>query len=660
MLCVLLCAGHVFASCTEDNIDDNINNGSNNTEQPGEDDNGVASGPLTGSLEKVNWNSATFTGCLAVPADDIPFSQVMVCYSDAENFNINDAQKVSTTTFDADQKFTILVTDLKPSVKYKYCLLAEVKSEKTYGTVRDFTPKALAASGYTDLSATSSANCYIISQSGSYCFPVVRGNASSDWLVKTTESKVLWESFGTNIEPNVGDIIKSVNFEEGYISFDTANSFKEGNAVIAAKDASGIILWSWHIWLTDEPQGQEYYNNAGTMMDRNLGATSATPGDVGTLGLAYQWGRKDPFLDSSSSTITWPSPVTSNSSCGTIAYAIANPLTFIQYHKWDYEYVSRNYDWCYTGSSSVDYTRWTTSENPKSIYDPCPPGWRVPDGGEKGVWSKALGSSSYFEQLSLYDSANEGINFSGKFGAASTIWYPSTYGRNYENGKLFNNGEEGPDGYYWSASPFYQEDTHDYSVCELYFNSKGGVQPTALTSCAYGLPVRCIAISNSATNPDEEVGGDEPEAPAFAAGQYWIMGTKNGTTRAMQPLEDKNYGYASSIATVNGASFSDNVFTFEAVEGGFTIKDVNGKYYYQDAGTTFSTFNVGTDATKRGCVWIVTKNDDETYAVINAASGKHMRYAEGAYTSFGAFAQSEFNGSVAVELVAAVDALVLP
>ena len=188
----------------------------------------------------------------------------------------------------------------------------------------------------------------------------------------------------------------------------------------------------------------------------------------------------------------------------------------------------------------------------------------------------------------------------------------------------------------------------------------GGVQPTALTSCAYGLPVRCIAISNSATNPDEEVGGDEPEAPAFAAGQYWIMGTKNGTTRAMQPLEDKNYGYASSIATVNGASFSDNVFTFEAVEGGFTIKDVNGKYYYQDAGTTFSTFNVGTDATKRGCVWIVTKNDDETYAVINAASGKHMRYAEGAYTSFGAFAQSEFNGSVAVELVAAVDALVLP
>ena len=136
-----------------------------------------------------------------------------MCYSDAENFNINDAQKVSTTTFDADQKFTIIVTDLKPNVKYKYCLSAEVKSEKTYGTVQDFTPKAKGASGYTDLSATSSANCYIISQSGSYCFPVVRGNASSDWLDKTTESEVLWKSFGTNVEPNVGDIIKSVSKE---------------------------------------------------------------------------------------------------------------------------------------------------------------------------------------------------------------------------------------------------------------------------------------------------------------------------------------------------------------------------------------------------------------------------------------------------------------
>ena len=126
------------------------------------------------------------------------------------------------------------------------------------------------------------------------------------------------------------------------------------------------------------------------MMDRNLGATSATPGDVGALGLLYQWGRKDPFLGSSSissdieakSTGTWPSAVSSDSSNGTIAYATANPTTFITRN-------NSNYDWYYTGSGTNDNTRWTTSAATKSIYDPCPAGWRVPDGGSNGVWSKA-------------------------------------------------------------------------------------------------------------------------------------------------------------------------------------------------------------------------------------------------------------------------------
>ena len=56
----------------------------NDKTQPDKGDNGVTSGPLTGTLEKINWNSATFTGRLAVPSADIPFSQVTVCYSDAE------------------------------------------------------------------------------------------------------------------------------------------------------------------------------------------------------------------------------------------------------------------------------------------------------------------------------------------------------------------------------------------------------------------------------------------------------------------------------------------------------------------------------------------------------------------------------------------------
>lgn len=336
--------------------------------------------------------------------------------------------------------------------------------------------------GVVDLSENGTANSYIISAAGSYKFSTVKGN-SSESVGAVSSAEVLWESFGTDVTPNVGDLVKNVKYADGAISFDTPSAFKEGNAVIAAKDASGNILWSWHIWLTDQPEEQVYYNNAGTMMDRNLGATSATPGDVGALGLIYQWGRKDPFLGSSSissaieakSTGTWPSAVSSNSTNGTIEYATAYPTTFIKYN-------SSNYDWYYTGSSTTDNTRWTTSTATKSIYDPCPSGWRVPDGGNNGIWSKALGSSSDFKDALLYDSANEGMNFSGKFGSDQTIWYPASGFRSRFDGRLSYVGS----GYYWSASPYSR------ATYYLFFDSTGDVYPSSDTNRAYGHSVRCL------------------------------------------------------------------------------------------------------------------------------------------------------------------------
>ena len=350
--------------------------------------------------------------------------------------------------------------------------------------IKEGTGLGSSASNVVDLSADGkTANSYVVSEAGSYKFTPTKGN-SSEPVGSIASAEVLWETFGTDVTPNVGDLVKNVKYENGVISFETSLAYKEGNAVIAAKDASDTNLWSWHIWLTDQPQGQEYYNNACTMMDRNLGATSATPGDVGALGLLYQWGRKDPFLGSSSihydsmteanSTITWPSSVSSDSSNGTIAYATANPTTFIGYN-------TSNRDWYYTGSSSTDNTRWVTSESNKSIYDPCPSGWRVPDGGSNGVWSKALGSSSYFAYT--YDSTNKGMNFSGKFSSASIIWYPASGYRNYYDGSL---GDVGDDGYYWSASP------DNFSAYSLYFYYRCDVFPSYNYNRAYGLSVRCL------------------------------------------------------------------------------------------------------------------------------------------------------------------------
>ena len=293
---------------------------------------------------------------------------------------------------------------------------------------------------------------------------------------------VLWESYGTSAKPTIGSIINNTSYNGNTISFFTPSTLMNGNAVISAKDASDNILWSWHIWVCKDynpiSTGQVYYNNAGTMMDRNLGATSALPGEVGSLGLLYQWGRKDPFLSGNSissstqaaSTFSWPSPVSSTSSNGTINYAVKNPTTFIIRN-------TKNYDWCYTGDSSSDDNRWQSS---KTIYDPCPPGWRVPDGGENGVWSTAVEGSGEFSYP--WNSTNMGMNFSGKFGNALSIWYPAAgymydvYGNLQYVGNCVS---------WWSCT----SDGYCSGILEL--SNMGTVSPSHIQSRAYGYSVRC-------------------------------------------------------------------------------------------------------------------------------------------------------------------------
>ena len=333
-----------------------------------------------------------------------------------------------------------------------------------------------------DLSARGTANCYIVSSPGTYSFPTVKGNSWTS-VGNVSRAEVLWESFGTATAPSKGDIIQSVSYttgsgpSEGTITFSTPSYLRNGNAVIAAKDAYGTILWSWHIWVCSgyDPvaMGQVYYNNAGTMMDRNLGATSATPGDVGALGLLYQWGRKDPFLASGSissttraeSTISWPSPVTSSSHTGTIDYAVEHPTTVI------YSSSSTDNDWVYTGK---DNTLWQTT---KTINDPCPPGWRVPDGGDDGVWSTAVGSHGSFT-----GSINKGMNFSGKFGSSSTIWYPAAGSLEDWDGRLGFDSF----GMWWSCT------TIASGAKYLCLSYDGEVFPSYGHGRAYGCSVRCL------------------------------------------------------------------------------------------------------------------------------------------------------------------------
>ena len=328
------------------------------------------------------------------------------------------------------------------------------------------------------------ANSYIVGKGGSYSIPAVKGN-SSESIGEAVSAEVLWESFGTDTAPAKGDLLIAAEYSEGKILFRVNDEFKEGNAVIAAKDASGTILWSWHIWLVeDEIEEHVYANNAGTMMDRNLGAVSATRGDIGALGLLYQWGRKDPFLNASSlagtvsakSTIEWPTGLyTSDATIGTIEYTIQNPTVFIG--------GETSQDWYYDFDDEISQTRWADE---KTIYDPCPAGWQV---SSFDIWILSGMAKLYNEYVNQTpDEENIGFSISHN---GYDIWFPTRGARemNYTNGNCELLDQWRALGSYWSNC-YYERGNNAYIIL---FTGEGGI-----TAIPYypdrGYQVRCQKI----------------------------------------------------------------------------------------------------------------------------------------------------------------------
>jgi uncharacterized protein (TIGR02145 family) len=343
---------------------------------------------------------------------------------------------------------------------------------------------------------------------GEYCFPLVYGNAIKNGVANTAAYTKVEGQYSHNFVNHLDNVITDpyiannegcvphdaelsmcdtnlvfdrITLAEGiggkYVRFSVKSVPETGaNGVVSVIDANGVVMWSWHIWVTDQPEEHIYPDDAGVMMDRNLGATSAIPGDVGALGLFYEWGRKDPFPNQQHGTTIyfWPGDVGSDKYYGTIEYAISHPMTFIS--------KNNNGDWLYSTDSRTDDTRWTTSNESKSIYDPCPLGWRVPDGGPYGVWARALGSSKrrsindQFKDLdedAKWNLYNWYVDFSDEFGDYSRIVYTLETWRD--------------EGDYWSATP---EKNKAYSL----HIEPGYVEPSFSKNNlrANAHPIRCI------------------------------------------------------------------------------------------------------------------------------------------------------------------------
>ena len=259
-------------------------------------------------------------------------------------------------------------------------------------------------SSVTDLSASETANCYIVDGS-------VAANAGKVFKFKAAKGKggavltniggdenkdvvVLWETKNTSTAPNAGDIIAAVDYdmqegEEAYIVFKMPDTITPGNALIAAKDAAGTILWSWHIWVPETAITSNTFGGITdkAMMSRNLGAlvdaeaSSETPIAVESQGLLYQWGRKDPFPNS----VTFGNNGTAAAVSGTISWN-GEMVASTDVYKYPNVFIKTGVDDDAHKDWSTDHLNSLWGET-KTVYDPCPPGYKVPSVGDGGIWN---------------------------------------------------------------------------------------------------------------------------------------------------------------------------------------------------------------------------------------------------------------------------------
>ena len=249
------------------------------------------------------------------------------------------------------------------------------------------------------------ANCYIISKPGDYEFPLVYGcgfkngvenpksYAGDNFLdykgeiINTPEIKykikdvkiISWDS-----DP---EIIKNIIIKENYIKFSITKVPEGGaNYVIALFDNDEKIIWSYHIWLyanLKEIKIADY-----TFLDKPLASKLEESGKVNIW--FYQWGRKDPLC--------YMSNKIEKRSTSTME-AIRNPDTL---------YYNAGGNWNWINNSNY----WGKN---KTIYDPCPAGYKVP---EKETVENILKCESYKK-----DSIKGGIKFNDLLIPLSGIKY---------------------------------------------------------------------------------------------------------------------------------------------------------------------------------------------------------------------------------------------
>lgn len=284
---------------------------------------------------------------------------------------------------------------------------------------------------------------------------------------KIAGARVLWQTAKNLVVTSIG---------QGMVSVTPNDQGVSGNALIGVYDELDNILWSWHIWVTpyaaiamddgtDVLVGSlQSYNNQ-VWMDRNLGALNTLTPAVAEV--MYQWGRKDPFL--------------------TGYYAIQSDLVdpLVSAIKEPNKFYTVGSTALWYGNSIQPTDLW--KDNGKTVFDPCPYGWRVPPNGSWDGFEQNV--NFYTWNLDRYSTYTEG--------SVSSIYRLG--------GKIVNTtgkpdlpSKNATDGYLWSSTRA-GSGTDAYGLYYKWANadgnqSNGYVYPNQLSNQSFGFPVRCIKI----------------------------------------------------------------------------------------------------------------------------------------------------------------------
>ena len=296
-----------------------------------------------------------------------------------------------------------------------------------------------------------------------------------------------------------------------FVQFEVpAANIKNGNAVIAVT-RNGVVVWSWHLWFIHDNalntvtctnfQGHEYKFTQETLgMKYNIwyGTTYTFPrsikvkviqkngqGSPVTLKESiititqlpqnsrnasttlYQFGRKDALPGTN--TIAEGYYAFDNTTGGhSLGHAIQHPENMLRSANFSSD------DWCnvaYYNLWSANNTATGFNDNAvvKTIYDPCPAGFKLPASNAFTGFTKGRGNTQIGSYFNIYGLWGNGYVFKNKLTNPDDAVYFPAAGYRYSYTDAL--GYVGVYGYCWSAIPF---DTR-YG-CHLYF-STGYVYP---------------------------------------------------------------------------------------------------------------------------------------------------------------------------------------